>query len=112
MGIDTSGLRELKADLGKLAARAVPVASRAVAKTAHDIEATAKQLAPVDTGNLQGSISTTLTALTAEIGPTASYGDFVERGTSRMAPQPYMGPAADQHTPALEQAFDALMSGS
>lgn len=112
MGIDSSGLRELKADLGKLAARAVPAASRAIAKTAHDIEATAKQLAPVDTGNLQGSISSDIKPLSAEIGPTASYGIYVEEGTSRMAPQPYMGPAADQHTPALEQAFDSLIGGS
>jgi len=109
MGLDTSGMRELKADLGKLSARAIPTAMQAVAKTAHDIEATAKTLAPVDTGNLQGSISTDIKGLTAEIGPTASYAIFVETGTSRMAPQPFMGPAFDRHAPELEQALGAII---
>lgn len=112
MGFDTSGIRQLQADLGHLSARAVPVASRAVAKVAHDIEATAKVLAPVDTGNLQSSISTDLGVLSAEVGPTAEYGAYVEEGTSRMAPQPYMGPAADRHFPELDKALDALVAGS
>lgn len=111
MGFDTSGMRELKTDLGKLSARAIPTAMRAVAKTAHDIEATAKQLAPVDTGNLRNSISADIHGLTAEIGPTASYGMFVEEGTSRMAPQPYMGPAFDRHVPAFEAAMLAIGAG-
>jgi HK97 gp10 family phage protein len=112
VGFETSGIRQLQADLGKLAARAVPTASRAVAKTAHDIEATAKRLAPVDTGNLRNSISSDIGVLSAEIGPTAEYGGYVEEGTSRMAPQPYMGPAADQHFPELDKALDALVTGS
>lgn len=112
MGFDYSGLREMQADLGRLSARAIPVASAAVAKTALDIEATAKMYAPVDTGALMGSISSDVNALSAEIGPTVEYGAYVEEGTSRMAPQPYMGPAADQHIPDLERAFDAIAGGS
>jgi HK97 gp10 family phage protein len=34
--------------------------------------------------------------LTAEVGPTAEYGAFVEYGTSRMRAQPYMTPASEQ----------------
>jgi HK97 gp10 family phage protein len=111
MGFDTSAIRQLQADLGKLSARAVPTASRAVAKTAHDIEADAKGLAPVDTGNLRNSISSDIGVLSAEIGPTAEYGLYVEEGTSRMAPQPYMGPAADNRFPELEQALGAIVDG-
>ena len=81
----------------------------AVQKTAHDIEATAKAAAPVDTGALRNSISTEVTGgtgdVTAVVGPTVEYGGYVELGTSRMGPQPYLAPAFDQHLPALEQAL-------
>lgn len=105
MGFDTTGLRVLQADLGKASARTVAAASLVVRKTAADIEATAKIHAPVDTGALRNSISSDISVLSAEIGPTVDYGLYVEAGTSRAAPQPYMGPAADVHGPAFEAAI-------
>jgi HK97 gp10 family phage protein len=43
----------------------------------------------------------------ADIGPTADYSEFVERGTVNMPPQAFMGPAFDRHAwqlaPALAQ---------
>jgi hypothetical protein len=62
---------------------------------------------PVDTGTLQSSISVGRPGgpagslqpgdLTAEVGPTAGYGYWVEYGNSRGArPQPYMLPASEQ----------------
>jgi len=95
MGFDTSELRALEAALGKGVAKVEGLAPKVVAKVAHDIEASAKLGAPVDTGHLKNSISTDVDGLTAEIGPTASYAMYVEYGTSRMRPQPYMGPAVD-----------------
>lgn len=80
----------------------------AVSKTAHDIEGTGKQFAPVDTGNLRSSIGTDLGVLQAAIGPTAAYGKFVEFGTSRMAPHAFMGPALDRHTPGFVTAVGEL----
>src|SRR5206468_2467385 len=103
MHFDVSELRDLAGDLEKGAARVETAAPIVVSKTAHDIEATAKIFAPVDTGHLEGSISTTVEGLTAEIGPTAEYGGYVEDGTHnedgsvRMTAQPYMGPAVDAH---------------
>jgi len=83
-----------------------------VRKAAMDIKSTAQQLAPVDTGNLKGSITMTGPlagqASVAEVGPTANYGIFLEQGTSRMAAQPFMGPAADRHAPAFEAAMQQL----
>lgn len=58
----------------------------------------AQQLVPVDTGRLRDSIRVN------EIGPRSytvgpgdevEYADYVEFGTSRMAAQPYMRPAAE-----------------
>jgi len=111
MGFETSDIRRMQADLGRLSARAIPVASKAIAKTTLDIEADAKTLAPVDTGNLRGSISSDIKTLSSEVGPTADYGRYVEEGTSRMAPQPYMGPAADRRFPELELALGTIVDG-
>lgn len=110
MHLDISELRDLDRDLVKGAAKVTPLAERVVAKVAHDIEASAKANAPVDTGNLKGSISSDVNGLTAEIGPTASYGGFQEYGTSKMHAQPFMGPAVDLHTPSFEAALEQVGS--
>jgi hypothetical protein len=46
-----------------------------------------------------------------EVGPTVDYGMFVEAGTSRMGPQPYMRPAFDRRAPILEQILEQLKPG-
>lgn len=87
-------------------------------KAGNDIERTAKILAPVDTGYLRNSISTSVegsghaASITVEVGPTANYGAFVEDGTSRMAPQPYMGPATDRVVPLWQRALEAIATGA
>lgn len=106
MATDFSQVAALAADLGKAAPAVKRKAVRVVAKAAHDVEARAKATAPRDTGALVNSISTTNKGMTAEVGPTVNYAAYVEHGTSRMSPQPYMGPAAD----AVEPAFVAAMS--
>jgi len=110
MTFDASDVRRLAADIEQASPKVLKQTKLVVRKTSVDIERSAKNRVPVDTGNLKGSIGTTLTngGLGAEIGPTANYGEFVELGTSRMAPQPYMGPAADIHFPLFEQAITQL----
>jgi HK97 gp10 family phage protein len=106
--MDGNELRRLSADIGRAAAQAEPRARLVVAKTARDIEGDAKALAPVDTGNLKASITSDVRGLEATIGPTAAYGVFLELGTSRMAAQPYMGPAADRRQGPFAQAMESL----
>lgn len=108
MPIDTSQLLALSANLGKASLTVTLTAAKVVAKSANDLEAAAKQAAPVDTGNLRNSIGTDLRGLSATVGPTASYGPYLEYGTSRMPPQPYMTPAAERITPAFEKAIEQL----
>lgn len=114
MGFDASELRSLAADLGTIPKISGQLAKVAVKKTAKDIESTAKQLAPVDTGFLRGAISTSdlrnvnQDSPSAEVRASANYAIYQELGTSRMAPQPFMGPAADKHAPAFEQAMAEL----
>lgn len=114
MSFDASELRKLAADLGTVPKIAGPLAKMAVKKTAKDIEATAKTLSPVDTGNLRSSIkssdlrSVSQDSPSAEVNASANYATYVELGTSRMAAQPFMGPAADKHEPAFQQAMAQL----
>jgi HK97 gp10 family phage protein len=114
---DFSQVNRLAFDIGKVTAEAQVLASKAVRKTLFDIEADAKQLAPVDTGNLRNSISSDITgdgrhgAMSAEIGPTAEYGVYQEYGTSTQPGQPFLGPAYDRRAPALEAMLGRLADG-
>lgn len=103
-------MRRVAADLSEQAETLVPRASAVVRKVAFDTEADAKTLAPVDTGMLRNSITTAVTGdgLTAAVVATASYAPFVELGTSRQAPQPFMGPATDRNTPKFHEAMSQL----
>lgn len=108
MDIDVSELNQLAVELGRAPAKIVKPASAAIRKTAYDIERDAKAFAPVDTGNLRNSISTDARGLYAEIGPTAEYAEYVEEGTSVMAPRAFMGPAYDRHAGELVTALEQI----
>lgn len=112
MSVDSSELNRLTADLRTTPVKAVRRVQAVIAKGAADIAAEAQRLAPVDTGMLRSSIGYDLLSggLTAVVGPTVSYGAFVEFGTRRQAPAAYMGPALDRVGPGLMVAL-ALASG-
>lgn len=114
MGFDVSDLNRLSADLGNASRKVLPLARIVIQKSAADIKRDAQAFAPVDTGNLRSSIGYETrelgTAVTAEIGPTASYGAFVEFGTSRMGPHAYMGPALDRNGHAFEKAMGDIIT--
>lgn len=85
-------------------------ASQVVRKAAFDIEARAKQVVPVRTGNLKNSIQTTMESdLTAVVGTAVEYAPYVELGTRKMAPRPYLGPAAEAVRPSFEAAMRSLL---
>ena len=101
----------LAAELSAAGARALPKLVDALNKAGADTQADAKTLAPVDTGNLRATITRTPASgvlPSTEVGAEANYGIFVEMGTSRMAPQPYLAPAADRHSEALVQAVQQI----
>lgn len=112
MSIDVSGVGDLAADFAATAAGARRLVAGEVARTGSQIEATGKMLAPVDTGALRASISTSVidAGLGVEVGPTVHYGGYNEFGTSRMAPRPYMGPALDRHIPELVERIGPIVS--
>ena len=105
---DDSELRSLTGTFDASTAATQAKAKQVVAKAAADIEAHAKTRAPVDTGNLQSSISATNQGLPAEVGPTAHHAGSAPSGPSRMAAQPYMVPALDAVDPAFVAAITQL----
>ena len=75
MEVDTS---KLNLDADKIN-KAV---SQELEKTAHRIERQAKELAPVDTGELRRSITTEGNGLDYEISTNLEYSEYIEDGTS------------------------------
>ncbi|MFC8732178.1 HK97-gp10 family putative phage morphogenesis protein [Luteimicrobium sp. NPDC057192] len=106
---DTAGLTDLADQYGKAGKEATRLARLVVTKTGQDVQRDARIGCPVDTGNLRASIGIDRpTLLESVIGPTANYGRFVEYGTSRAAPQPYMRPALERNTAPFEQAIGQI----
>lgn len=84
-----------------------------IRKAAFDVERGAKTRAPVDTGYLKNSIHTEIVqndrrVYAAEVIAGAEYAAFVEYGTSRMAPQPFMGPAYEAVLPGFMAVMEAI----
>lgn len=103
-------IEQLAADLVAAAVSAQVKAVLVVAQTARALETIAQRRAPRVTGDLARSITTTVNPfdVSAEVGPEEYYGYFVEYGTSKMGPQPFMGPAADEVAPDFAAAMEEL----
>lgn len=114
INFDGSELRALSSRLATAGPRVGAQGALALRKTALDIEADAKQLAPVDTGNLRNSISSSFAgdgrngAMAAEVGPTAEYGIYQEFGTSTQPGTPFLGPAYDRRVPTYMDVLGQL----
>lgn len=80
----------------------------ALAKAAMDIEAHAKQLAPVDTGALKNAINANGGGLAWRVDSPAAYSTFQEFGTRKMPAHPYMVPAVEIVRPSFLQAMRSL----
>lgn len=70
---------------------------RGVAKATQYCCDRAKDLCPVDTGNLRNSISCESDGLEGCIYTNVEYAPYVEYGTSKMKEQPFMHPAIEDN---------------
>lgn len=74
-------------------------------------ESYAKQDCPVDTGRLRNSIShaVDMSDNSVYIGTNVEYAAYVELGTSRMKPRPYLKPAATEHGAEYRELFEQAL---
>jgi len=84
--------------------------NEALDKWAEDLQKTARDLAPKRTGNLRNSIESRVNyargvAWVRVVGKPTEYAYYVEKGTSKMEDQPFLGPAAQIHRRTGERAL-------
>lgn len=74
-------------------------------------ESYAKDYCPVDTGRLRNSIThgVDMSDNSAVIGTNVEYAEFVEMGTSKRDPKPYLRPAAANHTDEYKAKVQAAL---
>jgi HK97 gp10 family phage protein len=111
---EVAGFEEFKQAIQRFDANMQRHVQRQLTDWAAEVQALAKQLAPVKTGYLRSSIYTKISDWVAEIGAEATYALFVEFGTRYMQARPYLYPAFQEHLPRLEaficEAIDAAKS--
>jgi HK97 gp10 family phage protein len=112
--LDVSQVLALGADLDRASGRIGRKAASVVRKSAQRVKTEAQANAPVQTGALRSSIQVTTSGdgrgsgISATIGPTVRYAQFVEYGTSKMAPEPFLGPALSSVEPSFLEAMAQL----
>ena len=98
-----SNIDDVISQLKRSADRAVEQAMKELEKTAFEVEREAKLNAPVDTGMLRASITSTGSGSEYEIGTNIEYAPFVEFGTRYMAAQPFLFPAFEKGVRDLQK---------
>ena len=86
---------------------------RLVADTAARVAATQRTLIPVATGKTKSQIKVRLAPdqLSATVGVSGNrryIAWFLEYGTVKMGPRPFVGPSASKHLPGFERALAEL----
>ncbi|MFE9381778.1 HK97-gp10 family putative phage morphogenesis protein [Streptomyces sp. NPDC007025] len=100
--VSVRGVRRAAARIASLPTRLNRARNRALEEWASELEKTAKDLAPVRTGRLRSSIESSVNKTSGKAwvrvrGQATEYAYYVEKGTSKMNDQPFMGPAAALH---------------
>ena len=77
-------------------------------------EGYAQMKCPVDTGNLRGSITheVDIGEKAVYIGTNVEYAPYVELGTSKMDAQPFLKPAATEHSDQYRQVLENALGAT
>lgn len=84
---------------------------RALTRIGLQAETFAKRECPVDTGNLRNSITNAVDDKSAYIGTNVEYAPYVELGTSRTKAQPFIKPAATEHSDVYKRIVQDELGG-
>lgn len=113
--LDASDINQVAARFEASSRDVARQAGRLLQETALDVESTAKEFAPVRTGNLRRSITHEVRDVSggaeAIVGTDVEYAPYVEQGTSRMAPRAFLGPALDKHGPDFAAGLGRIAEG-
>lgn len=109
--IDATEIEKLA---GELAAggRLIDDIADAVEQAAATVQRLARERVPVRTGDLARSIDVTVegpsraASLTVSIGSDLQYAPYVEHGTFRSQPRPFLGPAFEEGQSELRRLID------
>lgn len=84
---------------------------RALTRIGLAAEGYAKKECPVDTGNLRNSITNEVrqSEKAVHIGTNVEYAAYVELGTVRTKAQPYLRPAATEHSAVYKRILEEEM---
>lgn len=84
---------------------------RALTRIGLSAEGYAKKECPVDTGNLRNSITNEVvqSEKAVHIGTNVEYAAYVELGTVRTKAQPYLRPAATEHSGVYKRILEEEM---
>lgn len=109
--VDLSEIRRMAVQLAELGPMTEIMAKTVVKSTGEMTVQIARDLVPVDTGHLLSTITLDIDSdgLGFYAYALADYAGYVEYGTSRMPPQPYMNPAFDRAVTVGEAAMAALL---
>ncbi len=108
---DTSQLTAYTAKLGTAAVKLARGAEVEVGKAGDESLAMARELVPVREGTLSNSLALRKEGLRVSVTAETDYEGFVEHGTSKMPPQPYMAPTLEAQGPKLQSALVKLLGG-
>jgi HK97 gp10 family phage protein len=113
MSINDAEIRLFERDVETGSQEATKQVRNTVRKATFETESGGKQRAAVLTGFMRNSITSDFQGSNADVavgttGPEAEYAPYVEHGTSRQAPQPFMGPAADEVEPTFYAALESI----
>lgn len=98
-------------NLPEIAAGVGPKIEKAVRAAAFATQSVAQQSAPVDTGNLRGSIrAEAVSPIEYRVVASAEYSVYVELGTHKMAAQPFLDPALRRTFPILMRSLGRLLA--
>lgn len=111
---DISGLVEVREDNREAIAEAIDQAlATALEEVGLVAEGYAKRECPVDTGRLRNSITHIVDGeeKCAVIGTNVEYAAYVELGTTHQRPQPYLKPAATEHSSTYRSILRKHLGG-
>jgi HK97 gp10 family phage protein len=102
----------VKEDFGRYTQNLLGRVGKAVQQAALKVQGDAQRNLPnsdgrgVDTGNLRRSITYEMDGeMEAEVGTNVEYATYVEFGTSRMKPIPYLTPAYEANKQAIDKSI-------